>query len=284
MSIDRAINVLVFITLFQLMVTIGLGVTIQQVTAVATNWRMVGSAALANYVLVPAFALALLALFQSPPLVAAGLLITAVCPGAPYGPPFAGLAGGNVPAAVGLMALLAGSSAIFSPLLLTIALPLVAGGEPLTINALKMDETLFLTQLVPLAIGIAIRAWRPNWAEGLIRPSRRVSLALNVVTVGLIVAVQFQLLLAINPTAFAGMFALIFASVGFGWRLGGHSEGDRIAMAFSTGARNFGVSLVIATASFPGTQAVNVALTYGLFQTFLLAALAAAWGRLRAAS
>lgn len=281
MASDRLINVLVFLTLFQLMITIGLGITAQQVVAVAKSRRMVASAALANYVFVPACALALQMLFHWPPLLAAGFLITAVCPGAPYGPPFAGLAGGNVPAAIGLMTLLAGSSAIVSPLLLGVAMPLVAKDEPLTINALKLDEALFLTQLLPLAIGVAMRAWRPEWAGRLAGPAKRLSLVLNVVTVGLIVVVQFQLLLTTSASAFAGMFAMILASVAFGWWVGGSQQGDRVAMAFSTAARNFGVSLVIATSSFPKTQAVNVALTYGLLQTFVLAALAAAWGRWR---
>ena len=69
---------------------------------------------LSNYVLVPAAALALLMVFRPQPLVAAGVMIVAVCPGAPYGPPFTALARGNVSRAVGLMVLLAGSAAFYS--------------------------------------------------------------------------------------------------------------------------------------------------------------------------
>jgi BASS family bile acid:Na+ symporter len=189
------------------------------------------------------------------------------------------MAKGDVPVAVGLMALLAGSSAFVAPVLLSVTLPLVARDEVLTINAFKMDETLFVTQLLPLAAGIAIRARWPELAKYLFGPAKRLSLFLNVSVVGLIVASQYHLLLAIRPAAFAGMLALVLASFGFGWLLGGNGEGNRVAMAFATGVRNFGVSLVIATASFPGTQAVEVALAYGLFQTIVLALLAAAWGR-----
>jgi BASS family bile acid:Na+ symporter len=279
MSIDRIINVLVLITLIQLMATIGLGVTIRQVTDVATNGRLLAAAAIANYVLVPGCALILLLIFRSPAMVAAGFLIAAVCPGAPYAPPYTAIARGNVPVAVGLMALLAASSALVAPALLSVTLPLVARDEVLTINAIQIDETLFATQLLPLAVGIAIRARRPELAENLIGPAKRLSFFLNVSVVGLIVASQYRLLLAIRPEAFVGMFALVLASFGFGWLLGGNGEGDRVAMAFSTAVRNFGVSLVIATASFPRTEAVEAALAYGLFQTIVLAILAAAWGR-----
>ena len=50
---------------------------------------------LANYVLVPAAALALLNLFQANSMVSAGFLVLAVCPGAPVGPPITAIAKGN---------------------------------------------------------------------------------------------------------------------------------------------------------------------------------------------
>ena len=63
MSVDQVINVLVTITLIQLMVTIGLGVTFVELARVARNWGLVAQAALANYVLVPATTVGVLLLF-----------------------------------------------------------------------------------------------------------------------------------------------------------------------------------------------------------------------------
>lgn len=278
MPLDRLISILVNVTLVQLMVTIGLRVSFRQVLAVATDRRMLAAAAVANYLLVPACAVALLLVFKSPPLAAAGFLIMAVCPGAPYGPPFTALARGDVPVSIGLMAVLAASSAIVSPLVLNVALPLVANDGALTIDFLQMVEKLFATQLLPLAAGIMIRAWRPDLAERLTGPSKRVSLILNLTTVGVIVAVQYRLLFDIRLVGYAGMLAMTLLSLGVGWMFGGRGAERRIAMAFSTGARNFGVSLVIVTASFPGTAAITAALAFALFQTFTLALLAFVWG------
>lgn len=280
MPIDRLISVLVNVTLIQLMVTIGLGVKMSQIAAVAANARLVAAAALANYVVVPLSAVALLLLFGSPAFVAAGFLIVAVCPGAPYGPPFTALARGDVPVSVGLMALLAASSAFLSPLALKLVLPLAAGDQGLAIDVVKMDATLLATQLLPLAAGLLIRTRRPELAERLADPSKRVSLVLNLLTVGSIIAAHYQFLLAIRPLSYAGMLALALASVGAGWLLGGRGGKRRTAMAFSTGVRNVGVGLVIATSSFPGTPAVTAALAYALFQTIALAMLAFIWGRL----
>jgi bile acid:Na+ symporter, BASS family len=89
-QLNQLINIVASITLFEMMVAIGLGVTVADVLRVATDWRLVAKASLASYVLVPAAAVGLLVFFQADPYVAAGFLICAVCPGAPYGPPFRG--------------------------------------------------------------------------------------------------------------------------------------------------------------------------------------------------
>jgi BASS family bile acid:Na+ symporter len=125
MSLDRLINLLVTITLIEMMVLIGLRVTFAELIEIGRSFRLVTRAAVANYLLVPTLAVALLILFEADPMVAAGFLVLAACPGAPFGPPFAGIARANVPEAVGLMVILAGSSAIVSPLLLTALLPSV---------------------------------------------------------------------------------------------------------------------------------------------------------------
>ena len=100
MTLDQLTNVLVTVTLIEMMAAIGLGVALGDLVGVVRNWRLVAGAAVANYVLVPAATVGLLLLFGPHPMVAAGFVVLAVCPGAPYGPPFTAVAKGNVPAAV----------------------------------------------------------------------------------------------------------------------------------------------------------------------------------------
>lgn len=280
MSLDRFLNLLATVTLFEMMVTIGLGVAVREIAAVAKDWRTVTRAGFANYVIVPAAAVALLLLFHTSAFVAAGFLIAAVCPGAPYGPPFTGMAKGNVALAVGLMLILAASSALLTPLLLHLLLPVVSGGSPIQIDAAKMIATLLGGQLLPLALGLLIRHRRPTLADGLARPARLLSLLLNVALLGTILTAQFDTLIAIPPRAFLGMTALVLAGLAAGWLVGGPGRADRTAMVMATSVRNVGVTLVIAVASFPGTPAVTSATAFGLFQTILVALVALAWGRL----
>jgi BASS family bile acid:Na+ symporter len=279
MTIDQVINLLATITLVEMMVTIGLGVTFAEVGGVARNWRLVGQAALANYVCFPAATVGLLVLFQAHPLVAAGFLVPAVCPGAPYGPPFTGLARGNVVVSVGLMVLLAGSSALVAPLLLHLLLPVTSGDAQLQVDVARMVSTLFLTQLLPLCIGLAVRQWRPDLAARLMKPAGVLSMVLNLLTLGMILTVQFDMLIGIPLRAFVGMFVLVLAGVAAGWLLGGPGRDNRTALVMATGVRNVGVSLVIATGSFPGTPTVTATTAFAIFQTIVMALVALCWGR-----
>jgi BASS family bile acid:Na+ symporter len=279
MTLDQAINLLVTITLIEMMVAIGLGVTIADLVAVARNWHLVAQAVLANYLVVPAITVGLLLLFAAQPMVAAGFLILAVCPGAPYGPPLTAIAKGNVAVAVGLMGILAASSAIVAPILLSVLLPLLAADEPLRVDATRIVVTLLVTQLLPLGVGLAVRQWRPLLAERLQKPANLLSKILNLTAVVCILVTQFHLLLEIRPRGFVGMLALLIASWAAGWLLGGRATDIRKAMTLTTSLRNVGVGLVIATGSFAGTPAVTAVLAYGLLGVVGSLALAAAWGR-----
>lgn len=279
MTVNQLINILAGLTLLEMMVTIGLGVKISDVLDVGRSWGLVARALVANYILVPAAAVALLVLFGANPLVAAGLLIVAVCPGAPYGPPFTSMAKGNVVVAVGLMVILAGSSALLAPLLLQFLLPLMTGNNSLKINAAKMAGTLLGVQLLPLCAGLFLRWRRPGLADRLKRPASLLSTSLNLLLLAIILYVQFNILLRIRWVGYLGMLCLLTAALLAGWLMSWRASENRKGMMITTSVRNVGVGLVIATGSFPGTAAVTAATAYAIFQTVIMAIVALTWGR-----
>jgi BASS family bile acid:Na+ symporter len=245
-------------------------------------------AAAANYVIVPGAAVLLVMLFRAQPMVAAGVMVVAVCPGAPYGPPFTAIAKGRVDKAVGLMVVLAGSSAILAPLLLQFLLPIVAGGGggggTATVAAGGIVKTLALVQFLPLCVGLAIATGRPGWAKALRLPLGRLSTVLNLALLTVILVAQFRLLAAIRPQGYAGMILLLAASAAAGWLLGGRDSADRKTLAITTAVRNVGVGLVIAGGSFPGTLAVTFVTAYALVQTLGTVLAVVAIGRRAAAA
>ncbi|MCI0456041.1 MAG: bile acid:sodium symporter [Gemmataceae bacterium] len=288
MTTDQLINLLVTITLIEMMVAVGLGVTFTDLVGVARDWRLVTRAGLANYVCVPAATVGLLLLFDARPMVAAGFLILAVCPGAPFGPPCTAIARGNVTVSVGLMVVLAASSALAAPLLLHFLLPLLVGAEGLTVDPAKLVGTLLLTQLAPLSVGIAVRQWRPALAERMRKPANVLSLILILLAMVLILVTQFDSLLQIQLRGLIGMLALLIASLAAGWLLSDSGKGNREATALTTSLRNVGVALVIASGSFAdkpgGSATLTAVVAYGLFEIFGSLLLALAWARRAAAA
>jgi BASS family bile acid:Na+ symporter len=279
MSMDRCVNWLVVVTLIEMMIAIGLRVAFSDVLVAARRWQLILRAAVANYLVVPAATVVLLSLYHAKPMVAAGFLILAACPGAPYGPPLTAIAKGSVATSVGLMVILASSSAIVAPLLLSVLLPLVCSEAQVRIDATRLIVTLLLTQILPLCAGLGLRVWRPAVAAKIEALAGLLSKILNLVTVGLILATQYQTFVQIRWAAWAGMLVLLIASLLVGWLLGGRARDDRKAMALTTSLRNVGVSMVIAAASFPGSPALTAVLAYALVELLGSLALALWWGR-----
>lgn len=274
---ERLISILVIVMLIEMRIAIGLRVSCGDLSRTLANWRLILGALLANYVCVPAMAAALLVVLRTSPLVAAGILILAVCPGAPFGPSCTALAKGNVSASVGLMAILAGSSALLAPLLLPSLLGITAGHHVPSVDPLSIVRVLFVTQLAPLFAGLAVRQFFPLFADRMARPAERLSSSLSLLTITAVLTVHGSKLLEIRPSGCMGMTVLLLASWGSGWVLGGHRADNQKALAITTGLRNVGVALAIANVSFPDTPAVTAALAYGLFEIFGTIGLALWW-------
>jgi bile acid:Na+ symporter, BASS family len=278
-SPDKLVNPLVLILLIEMMVATGLGVSFGDLAGVVKNAGLLARAALANYVLVPAAAILLLYLFHTAPMVTAGFLLVAVCPAAPFAPPLTAMARGNVNVAVGLMVVLAASSAILAPILLSFLLPLMARGANLKIDTFKIVTTLLMTQILPLGIGMLVHSRLQKHAAKLQKRANLLSAVLSLVVFALIISLQYKTLAEIRWVGFVGLTLLILLCLTAGWLVGGQVIGIRRAVGLTTAARNIGVALVIATASFPDSAAVTAVIVVAIFQTVLLTLISLSMGR-----
>src|SRR5262245_17957818 len=100
MTADQAIAVLNLAALITIMLSMGLQVGFESVASSIRQIRLTVLCIIANYVLVPMVALALLYAFQASPIVSIGFFILAVCPAAPVGPPLTAIAQGNLSLAI----------------------------------------------------------------------------------------------------------------------------------------------------------------------------------------
>jgi BASS family bile acid:Na+ symporter len=268
MNTTKLIAILNAAALVMMMLSMGLRVGGRALLASFRPARRVVLGLIANYALVPAVTLALLHVFRAGSLVSVGFLILACCPGAPVGPPITAVARGDVPWAVGMMLILAGLSALFTPALLGVLLPWFNRATDLHVNYPGIATTLLVTQLLPLALGMAFHRAAPAWTRLVDKPLGLLANALLLALVGAIVATQYEMLAAIRPRAWLGMCLLLVASLGLGWSCGGPGLASRKALATTTVTRNIAVGLVIATRDFSGTPAATAVVAYGLFSIF----------------
>ena len=266
--------------LVAMMLSIGMTVKLEQVIDSVNNVWLLVLGILANFALVPLVTVVLLAGFQPVPLVSAGFLILAVCPGAPVGPTFTAVAKGNVAVATGLMVILAALSAFLSPALLSVLLGQIAPEGNLLIDYREIVQTLMITQLLPLALGLGIHRWAPRLTLRIAKPIDLISKLLLLALVGTIVATQHEMLTAIRLRGWAGMSLLLVACLGIGWICGGSDLAIRKAVAMTTASRNVAVGLVIAGSNFGGTPAVTAVVAFGLVSIFGALGFAALCGRL----
>jgi BASS family bile acid:Na+ symporter len=178
------------------------------------------------------------------------------------------------------MVLLAGSSAVVSPLLLNLLLPWLGGGAAAHVDAVQMVGILLITQLLPLLVGLVVKHRWPPIADRLTDPLELLSKILNLGVVALILATQFRTLADIRFAAFGGMLILLGGSLVIGWLAGEAKAESRKTMSLTTALRNVGVGLVIVTGNFAGTPAVTAALSYGIVEV-LGSLLVALWWRQR---
>lgn len=277
MRVDVIINLLATTGLFCMMVMVGTMLTLTELWSVLRDWRLAIRVGIANYLLAPAAAMWLLSLLQPKPMVAVGFLVAVVCPGAPFSPVLVAMARGEVAAATATMAMLAGSSIIFAPLILRFLLPAVVGHSDLAINPMSFVSVLILSQFLPLSIGLGLRRMKPLLAQRIRVPLNRAALLLNLGLVILIFIVQFKLLRQIHLVGYLGMAAMVGFTLLAGWLAGGSKNRQPRTMAITTAARNVGLALVIVASSFPGTAAVSAATVFALFQIAAVVLAAVTW-------
>src|SRR3954470_22079976 len=154
----RGANASVVVFVVSSTLSVGLGLTVPQIVAPLRNGRLVVLSLLANFVLAPVAAIGLARVLGLDEPLAVGLLLVAVAGGAPFLLKLADLAKADMPFAVGLMVVLMVITVGYMP----IVLPLLLTG--VSVNPVNIGQSLIVLMLIPLALGLALRASQPSAA------------------------------------------------------------------------------------------------------------------------
>jgi len=188
-------NIFTLIFVVGSMLSLGLSLTVQQITEPLRDVGLVVRALLANCVLVPLAAYLIKLIIPMDESLGIGLILLATAAGAPFLPKLVQLAKGDVAFGVGLMVLLMVVTIFYAPLVLPLFLP----GVEVDVGAIA--QSLILLMLLPLVIGLLTK-WRyadtaASWQPHLSQASTY-SLMVLIVAARLL---QFRLLQGQNGAA-----------------------------------------------------------------------------------
>ncbi|MCI0661149.1 MAG: Na+-dependent transporter [Acidobacteria bacterium] len=196
------------------------------------------------------FAVSLSSSFGLHPAVKIALVALALSPVPPFLPKKELKAGGHASYAIGLLAAAALLSIIIVPL--TVKLLGMAYGRDYYVSPAVIAKLVFISVLIPLAVGIAVQYFSPNFADRISGLISKVAVILLVVGILPILFTSWPSIVSlVGDGTILAIAAFSLMGVLTGHLLGGPEPDHRTVLALSTASRHPGVALAIATANFP---------------------------------
>lgn len=235
-----SVGMLVFIVAG--MAAMGLGLTVARIVEPLRDARLVVGLLAANFVIVPAVAIIAARVLPMEDAAATAIVLIGCAAGAPFLPRLAQLARGDPGLAVGSMVLLMVVTIGYAPVVVPLAV------EGASVDAWDIAQSLIVLMLIPLGIGLGIRARYADLADDWVGRAGQAS------SVGLLLGIGGSLLLAwreilgaIGTWIFIGAAILLIAALAAGWIVSvGRPTGDRTVAALATAQRNISAAIVIA--------------------------------------
>lgn len=275
MSSQNAVLLLVPLTLFMVMLALGVGLPLQAFRQWRRIWPLVLRLELATCLLVPLLAWLLL---LTPPArllsqeVRMALALMAACPSAPLILRKAGKTGGD-PSLAGLLQVVAAVAAIFTVPLLARAGEYLFAVDGWHVLPRHVARQVASVQLLPLLVGLSLRHLWPEQIRRLQAPLDRVANALLLLLSLLLLVRTAPLLLAFGQANLAGllwMAVVVLASLALGYVLAGGAADRRHTAALVTSMRNPGLALLLANSYAPQLPGIKLGILTYVLITLLL--------------
>ena len=254
-------------------VSMGLSLTMKQITGPLRNVRFVIVGLVANFVIPPVFAFILIRVFSLDEPLAIGLLLVSLAAGAPGLPKMAEFAKQDTAAATSLMVLLVVITIIIVPIALPLLLPEVSA------TFWDIASGLVFLILIPLAISLFVRARYPEAAASALPPFTQASnLSLLMLLVLMVVLNFSDVVSLLGSGGLLASLILVILTVAGGYLLGRLGKAGSWLQALGAGQRNIAAAMVVATMNF-GNDEVVMVVVYSLIVMVVLIPLALELGK-----
>lgn len=261
------------------MFSAGLGLSLSHIVDSLRSRRLIISALIANFVVVPTLSYLITKLIPLDESFAIGMLLLGTGAGAPFLPKLAEFSRGNLAFSVALMVLLMTVTIAYMPVVLPLLIP------ETHVSSWSVAKPLVAVMFPPLALGLLVRKCSETHAKHWELYLRRVSTFALVLAVGLVLAANYkEFQRTVDFNAIAAGVLLILLSLGCGFALGGPTPEFRNVLAFGTAQRDISAALLVAVETFSDSRIMIMLVLMVLLGIFLEIPIALILGRYGARS
>jgi BASS family bile acid:Na+ symporter len=237
------------------MLGIGLQVGAEDLRSTLAARGLLARSLLANFVLVPALGISIVAIVPMPADLATGFLLLALAPGGISALQFTSRAKGALLYAGGVTLVLAVLSIFFAPAVAELILP---KSYSLSVPYARALEFLLLYLALPLVVGMVAHRLSPRAADKMAKVVTVVASLTFVVFVIYLMGRRKAAIAELGPVVVGAMLVFIVGSMLIGWFLGGPGKETRGVLATVSSMRNAALCFLVASRNFPDAN-VDVA-------------------------
>ncbi len=270
---DILVSVVLPLGLAFIMFSLGVGLT-------PADFRRVGQRPLAflvgalhQVVLLPIVAFVCVLGFGITAELAVGFMILAACPGGVTSNVISKWAKGDVALSVSLTAVISLASVVTVPIILSFAMDRFMGANAPEINISSTALTMFALTVVPILLGLSLRAMSPARMVAAEPVISRIATVLFVVIIAAALAANWGLFVDNLPVLGPALLTLLAVLTVLGFvvpRLLGRSAHEAKTISVETGVQNGTLGIAIATIIVGGAEGLSTyALPSALYGVFM---------------
>ncbi|MED5534535.1 MAG: bile acid:sodium symporter family protein [Pseudomonadota bacterium] len=265
---DLLYTVAIPLALITVMLGMGLSLTVTDLKRVIVFPKAVATGLVGQLFLLPALAFLLSAILAPSPVIAAGAIMLAACPGGVTSNAYTFAARADVALSVTLTAIESVITIFTIPLFAYFALNyyLDQGSAP-DVPAGAMIRQLAMITIIPISCGMVFRGFRPELAARLVELLRTVTLYVLIVLIVTAAAASWEVVLENFVQAGLLVLTLNLLSMGMGYALGrvsGLSAAQQVTLVYEVGVQNISLALLVTLTLLESPPLAIVSLLYAV--------------------
>ena len=255
--------------LFTVMMAMGLALTVQDLQKVFSRPKAIVGGLSTQLLVLPLLGIGFGLLYDSPPVIAAGAIILCACPGGVTSNAYTFAAKADIALSIGLTVVASLITVFTIPFLTLYALNLHLDQSDIPdLSALDMIWTLSKFTLVPVSLGLALRAWKPELAKKLVEPLRIIALVALIIIAIIGTVNAWDTIVANIWTAGLLMATINFVAMSIGYGLGNLLRlpfAQMASITFEVGVQNLSMALFVCLTFLKSSDLAVATFVYAFF-------------------